>query len=70
MMSSIQTGFLAALSLWVLSFSFKKEKSEIGSVKSIHGNYALDSTSSGKQLAQKYCQSCHLFPEAEIHTLT
>jgi hypothetical protein len=66
MMSSIQTGFLAALSLWVLSFSFKKEKSEIGSVKSIHGNYALDSTSSGKQLAQKYCQSCHLFPEPSL----
>ncbi|WP_428663949.1 FG-GAP repeat domain-containing protein [Runella sp.] len=26
-------------------------------------NYAIDSTTSGKRLALKYCQSCHLFPE-------
>ena len=65
-MLSIQIGSLAALSLWVMAFSFKKSENEICNLNPLNGAYALDSTSSGKQLAQKYCQSCHLFPEPTL----
>lgn len=65
-MLSIHTGFLATLSLWLMAFSLKKEKNETNGPKPMNRVYLLDSTLSGKQLAVKYCQSCHLFPEPAL----
>ncbi|MFN8347871.1 MAG: VCBS repeat-containing protein [Spirosomataceae bacterium] len=65
-MLSVHPGLLAAISLWVMTFSFKKEKNEIGNRKPVNSVYLLDSTMSGRKTALRYCQSCHLFPEPAL----
>jgi hypothetical protein len=65
-MSFIKIGLIAAFFLATTAFSLKKENVGGSKYKSIPGNDALDSTTSGRQLALKYCQSCHLFPEPAL----
>lgn len=58
-------GLFIFISLWLASFSLVEKSTTL--VTFIR-NEAIgkDSTSSGKQLALRYCGSCHLFPEPEL----
>lgn len=51
--------------VFLLTTAFTPQKSTDVNPPTIQ-NTLLDSVAVGKQLAQKYCQSCHLFPEPSL----
>ncbi|GAB3919031.1 FG-GAP repeat domain-containing protein [Larkinella terrae] len=64
-MSLFKTGLILFVSFWVTSFFvLKTENVPVGSVPK--NTTVQDSVASGKQLAVRYCASCHLFPEPEL----
>ncbi|GAB4050838.1 FG-GAP repeat domain-containing protein [Spirosoma litoris] len=64
-MSAFKIGLLLFVSLGVASFSdIEMNRSTTGGAKK--GAMSTDSIASGKQLAIRYCSSCHLFPEPEL----
>ncbi|UFH54444.1 VCBS repeat-containing protein [Spirosoma sp. KNUC1025] len=64
-MPFLKTGLVLFLSLWILSFS-SPETSTIRVTFEGRKTLLGDSTAVGKQLAVRYCASCHLFPEPEL----
>jgi hypothetical protein len=64
-MPSFKTVLVLFISLWLASFSFVEKNSNpiLTNSKIADEN---DSTSTGRQLAMRYCGSCHLFPEPEL----
>ena len=55
----------ASLFLWIAVFSLKAEEEKSTIVMDLKAGYS-DSTLSGRQLAGRFCRSCHLFPEPSL----
>ncbi|SOD97567.1 FG-GAP repeat domain-containing protein [Spirosoma fluviale] len=62
-MPSLRTGLFLLIFLVIASFSIPS-KQETGSMSA--NPEATETNPTGKQLAQRYCGSCHLFPEPEL----
>lgn len=64
-MPSFKVGLLIFISLWIASFSFLEKNS--APQQPGFSKPTLDhSIDEGKKLAQRYCRTCHLFPEPEL----
>ncbi|AUD03233.1 FG-GAP repeat domain-containing protein [Spirosoma pollinicola] len=64
-MAVIKSGLLLFISLGVVSFADIETNNTIGKPDRKKAETS-DSTAAGKQLAVRYCSSCHLFPEPEL----